>query len=137
MKRLVNYIANFMVFLGLALLVWILFNDLSETYLSFNDLIPYIVVLVLFGINLMKRHKFILDNIYYSLALLFSSIYLHIVIFRSVFDEYMIIKNIFNSRLNLIYLNNNIIPLTLLFAALCFVNLFLILKSIDYKSANK
>lgn len=126
MSRLLSYIANFLILVGLCLLIWIMSNDLSENYLRWYHLTPYILILVLFGYNFSQNHKVVLDDLYYNLALLFSSIYLHIVIFRTVFDETMVVKNFFSSRLNLIYLSNNLTPLTIMFFLLIGINLFLI-----------
>lgn len=145
MKNILNtifYILKFILFfiaLGLSFYIILgMYNRLEKNYLnSINFVIPYILVIIIFCVNLFCNQKVVNKNIFYNLTcvLVFSTII--VVCLRAIFDRNMILNSIMGYNINFSYFSDFLIFMKVMLYGLFFGNVFLILSSINLDNNNE
>lgn len=137
MKNILNtmlYILKFILFfiaLGLSFYIILgMYNRLNKNYLtSFSIVVPYILVIVIFCVNLFKNQQSVTKNIFYNLTcvLVFSTII--VICLRTIFDENMLLNSIMGHNINFSYFSDFLIFMKVMLYGLFLGNIFLILGS--------
>ena len=133
MKKLLNYLFYFLKFIlligcfvsTLYIIVYMyqrLHKDLSE---SIQVFLPYVVIFVLFAINLIARQKGVNNNIFYNITccLVFATILF--CGYRAIFDKHMIMNAKLGYEINFNYYADVISPMKIMIYGLCIANLCL------------
>lgn len=98
-------------------------RDLSEALELF---LPFIILFILFFINLILRQKGITKNIFYNLTCVLALSTIIFIGLRSMFDTNLIFNERFGYGINFVYFNDNIQFIKLILYGLCIGNIFLI-----------
>lgn len=139
MKNILNsmfYILKFILFfiaLGLSFYIILgMYNRLEKNYLtSFNLVIPYILVIVIFCINLFKNQEVVTKNIFYNLTCILVFSVIIIVCLRAIFDKNMLLNSIMGHDINFSYFSDFLVFMKAMLYGLSLGNICLILSSIE------
>lgn len=97
--------------------------------------IPYIVILLLFFININLKNKYVNDNIFYNLSCCLVFFCISIVDFRSIFDKNMLLNEIMGYGINFTYFSNFLPFMTIMIYGLCCANIcFMVYEKFDLMS---
>ncbi len=131
MKKIINFILlsfRYILFLGSFAITFFIFvttnkqsnNNINSSIVIF---IPYMVLLILFFINIIGRQKKVNSNIFYNLTCCLVFFTNMIVGYRAIYDKNMILNKIMGYDINMIYFNNYVIFMKLLMYGLCIGNI--------------
>ena len=141
MKNILNtmfYILKFILFfvaLGLSFYIILgMYNRLEKDYIGcINLVIPYILVIIIFCVNLFKNQQVVTKNIFYNITcvLVFSTI--TVVCLRAIFDKNMLLNGIMGYNINFSYFSDFLVFMKIMLYGLFLGNIFLILSGIEIR----
>lgn len=91
---------------------------------SVDLFIPYVIILVLFMLNIFLKQKQVSGNIFYNLTCCLSFLTIIIVGLRTIFDKNMILNEIMGYDMNFSYFNDFLAFLKVLLYGLSLANIF-------------
>ena len=108
---------------------------INKDFLDFcKILLPFILLLLLYAINLSAKQNFINNNLFYNLTSSLVFIAITYILYRTMCDENMILLYKTNYHINFDYFNNHLFPIKLMLYGLVIVNsLFIIENIVDKK----
>lgn len=114
-----------------------MYDRLEKSIIESIDLfIPYILILILFMINIFLRQKQVSGNIFYNLTCCLAFFTIVVVGLRTIFDKNMILNEIMGYEMNFSYFNDFIAFMKVLLYGVSLANIFFMFR-IKEKEVNK
>ena len=92
---------------------------------SFKIFIPYLLILILFVINLFARQKSVTQNIFYNITCTLVFVTIIVVGLRSMFDENMVLREQLGRNINFNFFDYFIPFMKIMLYGLSISNIFL------------
>ncbi len=133
MKKLLNGLFYFLKFLfyfsafSLTLFIVVqMYQRLGKDIIdSFKIFIPYLLILILFVINLFARQKSVTQNIFYNITCTLVFVTIIVVGLRSMFDENMVLREQLGRNINFNFFDYFIPFMKIMLYGLSISNIFL------------
>lgn len=132
MRKIFNglfYVLKFLLFLGaFGLSLFIMFRMYTRLEKSMTELIkifiPYVILLIMFFINIFAKQKGVGKNLFYNLTCCIVFITIIVIGYRSIFDNNMILKIKSGYDINFHYYSDALTFINVMLYGLSFSNLF-------------
>ena len=137
MKKIINYsllFLKYLLYLGafaISLYIITIINQKQNRNITelITSILPYILLLIVFFINIILRQKNINHNIFYNLTCCIVFLTTIIVGLRSIYDTNMILNQITGYNINFIYFNDYLVYMKILVYGLIVSNLCFMFKN--------
>jgi hypothetical protein len=130
-----KYILIFVAF-GLTLYIMLgMYMRLNKSMISaISIFIPYLVLLILFCINIFKRQKGVLNNTFYNITCVLAFTTIIFVAARAIWDTSMVLNSIMGYKIDFAYFSDFIVFMKTLLYGLSIANIcFMFVKDKDSK----
>lgn len=94
----------------------------------FGTLLPFILILILFAINLTMKQTKVTENTFFNCATLISLITILFFIYRAKFDTNLILYYKTDYKINFEYFNNNISAIKIMLLGLSLADIILMIE---------
>ena len=143
MKKILNilfYVLKFILFLaafGLTLMIIVQMNHrLNKSFMTtVNVFIPFIILLILFIVNLIFKHKNVTDNIFYNITCCLVFLTIIYVSYRALSDKNMVLNEKYGYGIDFNYFSNFVSYLKIMLSGLNIGNIFLMFQKLDKEDA--
>jgi len=143
MKKILNilfYVLKFILFLaafGLTLMIIVQMNHrLNKSFMTtVNVFIPFIILLILFIVNLIFKHKNVTDNIFYNITCCLVFLTIIYVSYRALSDKNMVLNEKYGYGIDFNYFSNFVSYLKIMLYGLNIGNIFLMFQKLDKEDA--
>lgn len=143
MKKILNilfYVLKFILFLaafGLTLMIIVQMNHrLNKSFMTtVNVFIPFIILLILFIVNLIFKHKNLTDNIFYNITCCLVFLTIIYVSYRALSDKNMVLNEKYGYGIDFNYFSNFVSYLKIMLYGLNIGNIFLMFQKLDKEDA--
>ena len=95
----------------------------------FNVIFPFILLLILWLINLFLKHKKIQNNTFYNISSFLVLCTITFFCYRALMDENMIFWHKYGYKINFNYFSDQIAPIKVMLYGLSFSNIILIVEN--------
>lgn len=111
-----------------------MYNRLEKPLIgSIYNFIPYILLFILFSINLIFRQKQVTQNTFYNVVCIMVFLMLGFSIYRTFMDKNMIVLLRLGYDINFNYFADMIAPMRVLLYTLSLCNVLLIISGLDFE----
>jgi len=94
---------------------------------AFPILLPFVLVLIFYFINIIFRQKFVLKSLFYHITSCLVFLTIIFVCYRALFDTNMILNERLGYHINFNYFADFLAPMKIMLYGLCIVNLMLMM----------
>lgn len=109
--------------------VMVMYKRLDKNIIeSFSFVFPYILLIILFIINIVFRQNNVLNKLFYNITCTMVFSLIIFVAVRALFDKNMILNNIMGYGINLLFFSDFIVFMKFLLYGLCVSNLLFMCK---------
>lgn len=100
---------------------------------SIFNFIPYLLLFILFSINVIFRQKSVTDNLFYNITCCFVFIMILFAVYRTFFDKNMVIMMRLGYNMNFNYFADIIAPMRAMLYILCVSNVLLMFEDFSFR----
>ena len=137
MKNILNTLFYFLKFLllvsafSLTLFIMIqMYQRLEKNFLeSYRVFLPYLVIFVLFIVNIFARQTTVSKNLFYNITCFISFLTIIVVCLRAILDGNMILREQLGKNINFNFFDDFISYMKLMLYGLSIANIFLMFSS--------
>lgn len=109
-----------------------MYDRVNKSMIESIDLfIPYLLVLVIFSINIIARQKSVNQNIFYNLTCCIAFSVIVVVCIRAIYDKNMVLNEIMGYEINFSYFNDFLVFMKVLMYGMFLGNIFFMVHSND------
>ena len=131
------HIKNLILSIDLLVTIYIIINmfirleksAFGPNFLEFLEIIfPFMLILILWLINLLLNHKRIQNNTFYNITSVLVVCTIFIFCYRAIFDENMLFWHKYGYKINFNYFSDQIPPIKVMLYGLSIANIILIIN---------
>ena len=100
-------------------------NDLFSNILF---LVPFIILLVIFVLNLIFKQDKIINNLFYNLTCILTFVVIIFVSLRAIFDKSMILNEVMGYGINFSYFSDSVVFMNVMLYGLIISNLIFMIN---------
>ena len=139
------HIKNLILSIDLLVTIYIIINmfrrleksAFGPNFLEFLEILfPFILILILWLLNLLLNHKRIQNNTFYNITSFLVVCTIFIFCYRAIFDENMLFWHKYGYKINFNYFSDQIPPIKVMLYGLSIANIILIINE-HLKNNNK
>lgn len=104
----------------------------KDVVVSIFNFIPYLLLFILFSINVICRQKSVTDNLFYNITCCFVFIMILFAVYRTFFDNNMVIMMRLGYNMNFNYFADIIAPMRAMLYILCVSNVLLMFEDFSF-----
>ena len=127
--RVVKYLLLIISFVLSLYIINYMYHRLNKNILlSYNVFAPYIIIFVMYCINIVFNQKRVNNSLFYNLTSCLVFALIIFVDYRALYDNYMIAQTRLGYNINFNYFNDFVIPMEIMLYGLIITNVLLILN---------